>query len=454
MVNDFYGLKVGALLTVLVITGCEANSSQNPPSKQATASPADSAAPLDFNTNSTTPPTASPTAPLTAAIDRTDLGTQRQIQQYLSKLAAEGFATNKQGIWLQTDQALLSQHQGTVPLSAASLTKVATSLATLQTWGTNHQFVTQIGKLGAVQDGVLQGDLVVQGGEDPLFIWEEAIALGNTLNQLGIRRVTGNLIVTGKFYMNFEQEALKSGELLKQAIDATLWSAEVSQAHQSLPSGAPRPQVSIQGSVKMATAAPKGTQAIVRHYSLPTAELLKKMNQFSNNPMAEILAAAAGGAKAVEQKVVQATDLPNAEINLINGSGLGEENRISPRMVCAMFRAIERSLQSQQMTVGDIFTIVGQDEGILHERRIPTLSVVKSGSLNAVSALAGALPTQRGTVWFVIMNGGFNLEGFRADQEALLQNFSQQWGTVRSLPPQLMPSPSRKSKTARNEVVG
>ena len=171
--------------------------------------------------------------------------------------------------------------------------------------------------------------------------------------------------------------------------------------------------------------------------------------------MAEILAESIGGAKVVEQRVIEATGTPATEIRLVNGSGLGEDNRMSPRTICAMFRAIERLLQPVKMTVGDVFTIVGQDEGILHERKIPALSVVKSGSLNAVSALAGALPTQQqGTVWFVIMNGGDNLEGFRADQEALLRSFSKQWGAAPNLPTELSPNPSRRTKTSRDEIVG
>jgi len=40
---------------------------------------------------------------------------------------------------------------------------------------------------------VLQGDLIITGSGDPFLVWEEVIALGNSLNQLGIKRVTGNL---------------------------------------------------------------------------------------------------------------------------------------------------------------------------------------------------------------------------------------------------------------------
>ncbi|HEY9907612.1 MAG TPA: D-alanyl-D-alanine carboxypeptidase [Thermosynechococcaceae cyanobacterium] len=444
MANRFVlQISIGLLLALMISCGSNSVQESAPPAPTAAVQKSDG----------TTSSAIQPSEPLIALIDRLDLVAQRQIQQYLGKLAAAGFAPTRQGVWMQTETSLLANHQGTVPLPAASLTKVATSLAALQTFGADHQFVTLIGRTGTLTNGVLQGDLVVQGSGDPLFVWEEAIVLGNALNQLGIRQVTGNLIVLDKFYMNYEQSLQKSGELLKQGLNAALWPEEATSQFQTLPGGTLRPQVTIQGSVKVATVAPAQTP-LLRHHSLPVAELLKKMNQYSNNLMAEMMAEAVGGAKVVEQKVVQAVGTPADEIHLINGSGLGEENRISPRTVCAMFRAIERLLKPAQMTIGDVFTIVNQDEGILNERKIPALSVVKSGSLNAVSALAGALPTQQqGTVWFVIINGGDNLEGFRAEQEALLRTFSQQWGAARSLPPELSPNLDRRSKTSRNEII-
>lgn len=447
--NVRVALQVSIALLIALTPSCKPDSPPTNPAPQSSAVPTQT--PNSVGITGTTPRI----EPLIAAPDRLDLVTQRQVQQYLSKLVGQGFGLNRQGIWMQTGTELLANHQGTVPLPAASLTKAATSLAVLQTFGVEHQFVTLVGRTGTLKNGVLQGDLVIQGSGDPLFVWEEAIALGNTLNQLGIKQVTGRLIVLDKFYMNFEQNPQKSGELLKQGLNAALWTEEAIGQFQTLPAGTPRPQVVIQGAVQVVTTAPAQTQLTVRHHSLPVAELLKKMNQYSNNPMAEILAETVGGATIVEQKVVQATGTPANEIHLINGSGLGEENRMSPRTVCAIFRAIERLLQPAQMTIGDVFTIVGQDEGILHERKIPALSVVKSGSLNAVSALAGAFPTQQqGTVWFVILNGGSNLEGFRAEQEVLLRSFSNQWGAARSLPPELSPNPDRRTKTSRNEIVG
>jgi D-alanyl-D-alanine carboxypeptidase/D-alanyl-D-alanine-endopeptidase (penicillin-binding protein 4) len=400
------------------------------------------------------PPVKTKPRPLTANPNQPDPVAQPQVEQYVERLAAQGFAGEKQGIWLQTDDTLLATNQGTTPLPAASITKIATTLATLTTFDPDHRFVTEIGTTGQVENGVVKGDLVIQGDQDSFFVWESAIALGNLLNEIGIKEVTGDLIIVPPFYMNFEANPETAGTLFKEGINASTWSSIARTQHNSLTPGTPQPQVVIQGEVQVVDNPPRRVKPLISHQSLPVAELLKKMNQYSNNKMAEMLANAVGGADIVAQKAAKAAGVPQTEIQLINGSGLGEENRISPRAAVAMFRAINQILQPHNLTVGDVVTVTGQDEGVLSARGIPSLTVAKSGTLNNVSALAGALPTtDQGTVWFAIINyGSGNLEGFHNSQEALLQQLSRDWGAVASLPKELNPSAERKGKTAKSIV--
>ena len=153
--------------------------------------------------------------------------------------------------------------------------------------------------------------------------------------------------------------------------------------------------------------------------------------------------------------------MPPAEIQLINGSGLGVENRVSPRAAVAMLGAIQRSLQSEQLTVADLFPVAGRDrKGTLYARGIPAGSAVKTGTLRDVSALAGVMPTRdRGLVWFAIINRGSNVPKLRKQQDQLLQNSLQQWGTAIDLPEDITPSPlmnrseNQIGSPARNEIV-
>ncbi|MEG3863065.1 D-alanyl-D-alanine carboxypeptidase [Microcoleus sp. herbarium12] len=439
MLKNRYLTAASSIVLLTIIAGCAATESP----QLATPSPVAESSPLPIK----------PSAPLAVSAKNPETATNKKIQQYLNGLIAQGFAKEDQGIWIQSGNTLLANHQGTVPLSAASITKVATSLVALQEFGPEHQFITSISTNGTIKNGVLKGDLVIEGSEDPLFVWEEAIALGNALNKRGIKRVTGSLIIVDKFYMNFELNPLKSGELLKQALNSEIWPGEAAAQYQTLPPNTPKPKIIIDGDVKVLAKNPSAA-LLAKHYSLPLAELIKKMNQYSNNLMADMLADTVGGPKIVAQKAAAATGVSTAEIQLVNGSGLSDDNRISPRAACALFVALERYLQPYNMTVADVLTVVGKDKGILSERALPKLAVIKSGTLDNVSALGGALPTKKQqTVWFAIMNRGENVEIFRSQQEALLKSFLKDWGTVQASPPELAPNPARSGKVSRNEIA-
>ncbi|MGL4378984.1 MAG: D-alanyl-D-alanine carboxypeptidase [Microcoleaceae cyanobacterium] len=392
-------------------------------------------------------PLVSPTQP--------DANTNKIVQGYITGLTDKGFGLKKQGVWMQNNQKnLLANTQGNTPLPAASITKVATSLVTLKEFGPDHQFLTKINYTGMIKNGILKGNLVIEGGQDPFFVWEDAIALGNFLNQQGLKKVQGNLIIVGKFYMNYESDPQKSGILLKEALNLENWSEEVQKQYETLAPGTPKPKVAIEGSIQVQDE-PSEVKSFVNHYSFPLAELLKKMNLYSNNLMADMLANTVGGGERVADKAAAIVGVSSDEINLFNGSGLSEQNVMSPRLACGLFMAIQAILKPYKMNVSDIFYISGIDTGILTERKnLPPLLILKSGTLDNVSALGGAIPTKnKGIVWFTIMNGGDNVSEFRQQQEILLQKLLNEWGTVETLPAELTPNPQRKNKMPRNEIV-
>ncbi len=369
-----------------------------------------------------------------------DLPTQPLVQQALDRWVQRGFALNSQGLWLQSGNTLLGSHQGTTPLPAASITKVATSLVALHTLGSDHRFTTQISHTGSIEADILQGDLIITGGRDPFFVWEDAVAVGNALNQLGIRQVQGDLVIAGPFFMNFRPEPQSAGEILRVGLDGSRWPPEAETQFQSLPPETPRPQVQILGGVRLSPTVPTPAQTVIEHRSLPLIELLKRMNQYSNNIMADLMADALGGASTVAEQAAQLTEVPPAEIQLINGSGLGVDNRISPRAACGLFLAIQRELTTADLTLGDAFQIVGQDPGVLQQRTFPTGVVAKSGTLNQVSGLAGILSTaQQGPICFAILNVSFDLQGARLLQAQLLGSLTDQWGSVPEPPTELLP---------------
>jgi serine-type D-Ala-D-Ala carboxypeptidase/endopeptidase (penicillin-binding protein 4) len=360
------------------------------------------------------------------------------IDQYLQSLKAMGLDPEKQGIWIQTDSINLLNHRALAPLPAASLTKSATTLAALQTWGLAKRFDTAIAMTGTFSPatGQINGDLIVQGDGDPLFVWEDAQALAYSLNQMGIRQISGNLVIVGNFVMNYQRDPQKAGNLLKQGlIGATLAQSltaeqmkdvNVIHAQASKLAALGKFQVGVTGTVNLAATAPNPSQPLIRHRSLPLQDILREMNIYSNNEIAQMLADGVGGHGKVMEIAAAQGGFPPTEIQLINGSGLGSQN--------------------QGLTLADLFPSSGLDrKGSMLDRRMPIGTTVKTGTLNEVSALGGVLPTQkRGLVWFTIINRGSQIAQLRQQQDKLLQTWQTAWGG-QTVPPSAI--------TRRNQIV-
>lgn len=386
-----------------------------------------------------------------------DEAAERIVQQYLQQLTSQGLEASAQGIWLQAGNQPLINHQGLIPLPAASITKVATTLAALSTWGINHQFETLITTAAPIQNGVLQGDLLVQSGDDPSMAWADAVALANALNQKGITRVAGNLVIVGKFMLHSQPDAQKSGEGLKQIFDPKTWDENIKADLAAVPI---RPTVTIAGSVQTIATAPPQQIVLLKHRSLPLTDILREMNVHSDNDMSQKLADNLGGTQVTIQKAAQAAGISPDELQLINGSGLGTDNKISAHAAYSMFAAIDRYLHPLNLTLGDVFPVAGIDRnGTLEDRSMPEGAVIKTGTLNTVSALSGIVPTRdRGLVWFSIINRGTDILELRHQQDLLLQAIQQEWGKPTSAE-MVQPSPwieaRRKTLDAfvRNEIV-
>lgn len=392
----------------------------------------------------------SPATGRAALSNQPDPVAQTAVRQYVSGVAELGEDEDRHGVWLQSEDGVLAHHQGTVPLPVASLTKVATTLAALRAWGPTYQFMTLVDATGPIQDGVLRGDLIVQGSGDPSFFTEDAMALRQSLQELGLKRVTGKLIISGNFFMNFTTNPALSGKFLKQVLSPP--PPRVSRKHRrhAVPESQ---QLTIAGAVEVVAFCPPTHASLVRHRSLPLFKVLKRMNVYSNNAMAEMLTAALGGLPHMVRQAAYAADVPDADLHLINGSGLGPENQLSARTVCALFAAIQRLMSRAQLTVADIFPVAGVDRGTIRRRHLPVYTVVKTGTLRHVATLAGVMLTRtHGPVWFALINQGGNLWGFRTQQDALLQSLIERWGALTPPPAAFTPTSPVTDKT-RNDIL-
>ena len=117
----------------------------------------------------------------------------------LSQLEAKGFSVSAEARLLDADSGsnpLLGSLNPERQLSPASVTKAYMSAALLNRFGPQHRFTSQLVSTGQVDNGVLRGDLVFEGGGDPGLTTEDLWRLVQRLQLAGVTHVDGALVVS------------------------------------------------------------------------------------------------------------------------------------------------------------------------------------------------------------------------------------------------------------------
>ncbi len=345
-----------------------------------------------------------------------------------------------QGVYVEAaDGTVLLAQAASEPVHPASVSKVPTTLALLRKLGPDHRFITTFTARGRVLDGTLYGDLIVASDGDPSLVDEDALLVAERLKESGITRIAGDLRLQGSLVFDWKRD---DGTLLRRALSGLAPPAAMAavRALQVTPASAaadlPAPLgirfASAEWPVQSVTAArlveSPGERPLVVHRSQPLLPLVKSLNDYSNNIFMSF-ADAAGGATAVE--AVARSVVPEemrSEIILGDAAGTDPTNRLSPRAAVKLLRALERQLATTGHELVDILPVSGVDEGTLRERlNGPGEAghvVGKTGTFGdyGASALVGAISTtDRGTVYFAILNHNIPVPLARRRQDRFVQ---------------------------------
>ncbi len=85
--------------------------------------------------------------------------------------------------------------QAEKPANPASLFKLVTTYAGLDLLGPGYVWTTPVWLRGPIENGVLQGDVVVKGSGDPKLVLERIWLLMRRLQQAGVREIRGDIVV-------------------------------------------------------------------------------------------------------------------------------------------------------------------------------------------------------------------------------------------------------------------
>jgi serine-type D-Ala-D-Ala carboxypeptidase/endopeptidase (penicillin-binding protein 4) len=324
----------------------------------------------------------------------------------------------------------------------ASNVKIATAFAVLKTFGPDYRFMTSVWTDGSLDQttGALTGNLYISG-RDPIFAYEHAVAIANELNHLGIRSVTGDLVVTSDFAMNYTLAASRTSQMLLNSLDSTKRPAAATRAWLNFLTASGRagkgygiPSVTFSGTASVQPL-PQSLKLLFTHESAPIKDIVKVTLCYSNNFLAERLGDMLGGPYAVARIVQLNSGIQPSEFSIQTSSGLGI-NRVTPAAMMKLLRTFSDTLAQYRMKFSDIMPVAGIDKGTLEERFDTDFSrgsvVGKTGTLGntdgGVSALAGEMNTRNGKLFFVIFNQRGSVSRFRAFQNLYVSLIQGQFG--------------------------
>jgi len=296
----------------------------------------------------------------------------------------------------------LAEDNPDVAFNPASLVKLSTSLAALKKLGKDYRFETKVYIDGTVdKTGTLKGRLVV-AGSDPTFGDFHTTLISKKLAERGVKKFSDEMVVTPDFTHNFSGKPEESAERFAKALKLTPKTYTVGDA-------------------------PQGEAALAVQ-SYPLSDILLYMNAHSSNFVAERLGNMVGGPEGVRMFLINEVKLPPEQVYLSTTSGL-EINRLTPRGLLSVVRALDAEAQRQGLQLADLMAVASDDYGTLRRRMVGTplegAVVAKTGTLvhddGGMASLGGVVYTQRlGKVCFVVLNQGSSVAENRQVTDQLL----------------------------------
>ena len=428
----------------------------------------------------------------------------------------EAVAVYVQSVDKQDGQQLrLVDHRLGQPMNPASTMKLLTTYAGLELLGPAYRWHTDVYRDGSLNQGSLEGNLVLKGYGDPELMAEDLWRLLNRLRQAGVRDIRGDLVLDSTYFASgapdaaaFDNEPYRAYNATPGALVSNLKSTSfrfLADAQQLTIQADPElPEIAVVNQVKRVNgdcgdwksrlsytvvaqdnrsvvtfsgsyasncgekvlelsvmneaaytynlfraiwkqlggtitgglrlqAVPSNAVKLFQYDSLPLADVIRRINKYSNNLMArQLLLTIAAEKLAVParesdgDKVIRAwlssKDLNFPELVIENGSGLSRIERISAGHLGELLQqAYISPVMSELMSSLPVLAVDGTTRKRLNGSATQGRAHLKTGSLEGVRAIAGYLLDQHDRRWVVVfMVNHPNAGATKAAQDALL----------------------------------
>lgn len=196
-------------------------------------------------------------------------------------------------IWVQAvdEETALLKWNPDNQQNPASVMKLVTTAAALDTLGANYTWPTEVYTSRPMVNGVLQGDIILKGYGNPMFFTEDLGALLQALRAQGLHTIQGDLVLDNSFFSLPPEDpaafdgapykpynALPEALLLNQRATRFLIAPDPVTSRLNIQSELPIPGIRIENSVKASKKAGCGEPAM-RVKPTPTETVI----EFSGN---------------------------------------------------------------------------------------------------------------------------------------------------------------------------
>ena len=368
------------------------------------------------------------------------------IDQFLSKVVGSTC------VIVEVDGRTVYERRTSEAFVPASTMKLATAMAALDILGADAKFTTRFVASDPPTNGVIEGDLFIVGGGDPLLatsgyktvfddpdqFYEDFTTVADSLNAAGIRSIRGDLVGDDSRYDAVRWVPTWPARYQVGGTVAPLSALLVNDGNtgytdtpndatsnrkagdspllfaQTLRTVLNSRGITVEG-VATTGRAPSDGEEVASFDSVPMSQVLTEMLKNSDNTTAELVlkeiglqskgqGTTAAGIEATKESLKnQSFDV--TDLVMLDGSGLDTGNRMSCELSLALVSAV-----SQRPEFSDALPLGGKS-GTLRKRMLATPSTgrvrAKTGTLNSVNALAGFADTPQGsTLSFAFMHNG------------------------------------------------
>jgi D-alanyl-D-alanine carboxypeptidase/D-alanyl-D-alanine-endopeptidase (penicillin-binding protein 4) len=326
------------------------------------------------------------------------------------------------------DNQVIYQDHPQLPVLPASNMKLLTSTALLDKLGAGYTFETRVMALAPPVDGVVQGDLYLVGGGDPLLrepgyaarvvdggpVYTNVDQLVPLLKAAGVREVTGSVIGDDARYDSLRTVASWPASYGEQGDVGPLSALGIddgfAEAGGSVPAAAPpavqsagvvtdllsSAGITVEGSPGSGVV-PGGARVLAQLVSPPLRQVLQEVLRESDNTAMELMTKELGlqesgtgstlAGVATVRADLAADGLPLQGFVNVDGSGLSRSDRVTcALLVAALVRAGASGVLVRDLPVaGESGTLADELKATIAAGRVDA----KTGTLNGVKALSG-----------------------------------------------------------------